>query len=181
MRSYPIVDARQIFRELSHIKVLSARPQWTQLLLPATTEARNIVVGYVRSEISDLENDLGEQLVLAADELLRNAIEHGGDAHCNPNCMVQFSYLRTPRMIQFQIKDTGPGFSMAGARHAAINNPPEDPLRHAQYRTENGMRPGGFGIMLVKQIADELIYNESGNEVILIKHLDGATPDSASA
>ncbi len=102
-------------RELSHIKVLSARPQWTQLLLPATTEARNIVVGYVRCEISDLENELGEQLVLAADELLRNAIEHGGDAHCNPNCMVQFSYLRTPRMIQFQIKDTGPGFSMAGA------------------------------------------------------------------
>ncbi len=43
------------------------------------------------------------------------------------------------------------------------------------------MRPGGFGIMLVKQIADELIYNESGNEVMLIKHLDGATPDSASA
>jgi anti-sigma regulatory factor (Ser/Thr protein kinase) len=34
-----------------------------------------------------------------------------------------------------------------------------------------GMRPGGFGIMLVKQIADELVYNERGNEVLLIKLL----------
>jgi anti-sigma regulatory factor (Ser/Thr protein kinase) len=75
-------------------------------------------------------------------------------------------------MIQFQIKDTGPGFSMDGAKHAAINNPPEEPLRHAHYRTEKGMRPGGFGIMLVKQIADELIYNEAGNEVVLVKYLD---------
>jgi anti-sigma regulatory factor (Ser/Thr protein kinase) len=39
------------------------------------------------------------------------------------------------------------------------------------------MRPGGFGIMLVRQIADELIYNEAGNEVILVKYLDGATTD----
>jgi anti-sigma regulatory factor (Ser/Thr protein kinase) len=31
----------------------------------------------------------------------------------------------------------------------------------------------GFGIMLVRQIADELIYNEAGNEVILVKYLDG--------
>lgn len=126
-------------------------------------------MGFVRREISDLSDDLGEQLALAVDELLRNAIEHG----CNGGGgMVQFGYLRTRRMIQFQIKDNGPGFSMDMTPHAAINNPPEEPLRHAQYRTEKGMRPGGFGIMLVKQIADELIYNEAGNEVVLVKYLD---------
>jgi anti-sigma regulatory factor (Ser/Thr protein kinase) len=168
------VDARQIFAEPSHIKVQSARPQWTQLLLPSTTDARNVVMGYVRCEIADLDDEIGEQLALAVDELLRNAIEHG----CNgggAECTVQFSYLRTARMIQFQIKDTGPGFSMHAAPHAAINNPPEEPLRHAHYRTEKGMRPGGFGIMLVKQIADELIYNEAGNEVVLVKYLDAQT------
>ena len=166
------MDARQIFGEPSKIKVQSGRPEWTQVLLPSTTDARNIVMGYVRCEISDLEGELGEQLALAVDELLRNAIEHGGDAHSNPECMVQFSCLRTPRMIQFHIKDTGPGFAIDHAKHAAVNNPPEEPLRHAQYRTEKGMRPGGFGIMLVKQIADELIYNEAGNEVVLVKYLD---------
>lgn len=140
--------------------------------MPSTTDARNSVLGFVRCEIADLPDDTSEQLALAVDELLRNAIEHGcsgGDTQCT----VQFGYLRTARMIQFQIKDSGPGFSMAAAEHAAINNPPEEPLRHAQYRTEKGMRPGGFGIMLVRQIADELIYNETGNEVVLVKYLDG--------
>jgi len=32
--------------------------------------------------------------------------------------------------------------------------------------------PGGFGIRLVQQLADELLYNEKQNEVILIKYLD---------
>ncbi len=130
-------------------------------------------MGYVRCEMADLNDELGEQLLLAVDELLRNAIEHGCKEDNCAQCMVQFSYFRTARMIQFQIKDNGPGFSMETVPHAAINNPPEEPLRHAHYRTEKGMRPGGFGIMLVKQIADELIYNEAGNEVVLVKYLDG--------
>ncbi len=154
------------------MKVESARPEWTQLLLPSTTDARNRVMGFVRCEIADLAGELGEQLALAVDELLRNAIEHG--CQDGSKCTVRFSYIRTARMIQFQISDTGPGFSMDSVAHAAINNPPEEPLRHAHYRTEKGMRPGGFGIMLVRQIADELIYNEAGNEVVLVKYLDAA-------
>jgi anti-sigma regulatory factor (Ser/Thr protein kinase) len=163
------VDARQIFAQPSQIKVKSSRPGWTQLLFPSTTEARNTVMGYVRCEINDLNGELGEQLALAVDELLRNAIEHGCPEVAP--CTIEFTYIRTPRMIQFQIRDAGAGFSMDAVEHAAINNPPEEPLRHAHYRTEKGMRPGGFGIMLVKQIADELIYNEAGNEVVLVKYL----------
>ena len=34
------------------------------------------------------------------------------------------------------------------------------------------MRPGGFGMLIVRQIVDELVYNERGNEVLLIKHLN---------
>jgi anti-sigma regulatory factor (Ser/Thr protein kinase) len=33
------------------------------------------------------------------------------------------------------------------------------------------MRPGGYGIVLVQQIVDELVYNQRGNEVIVIKYL----------
>ena len=53
-----------------------------------------------------------------------------------------------------------------------MNNPPEDPLHHTKLRSEMGLRPGGYGIMLVKKIADELIYNEAGNEVLFLKYLD---------
>jgi anti-sigma regulatory factor (Ser/Thr protein kinase) len=33
-----------------------------------------------------------------------------------------------------------------------------------------GMRPGGFGILLAQGVVDELIYSETGNEVLMIKH-----------
>jgi anti-sigma regulatory factor (Ser/Thr protein kinase) len=34
------------------------------------------------------------------------------------------------------------------------------------------MRPGGFGMLIVRQIVDELVYNERGNEVLMVKYLD---------
>jgi hypothetical protein len=33
------------------------------------------------------------------------------------------------------------------------------------------MRPGGFGILMAKKLVDELLYNEQGNEVLLVKYL----------
>ena len=41
----------------------------------------------------------------------------------------------------------------------------------AEVRAEKGLRPGGFGLLITRQIVDEMIYSERGNEVILIKHL----------
>ena len=31
---------------------------------------------------------------------------------------------------------------------------------------------GGFGMLMTKKLVDEVIYNQKGNEVILVKHLD---------
>jgi hypothetical protein len=44
-------------------------------------------------------------------------------------------------------------------------------LQHARVREEQGMRPGGFGILIARDLVDEMIYNEKHNEVILIKYL----------
>ena len=55
--------------------------------------------------------------------------------------------------------------------HAAINNPDNDPVRHARVREERGMRPGGFGLFLAARMVDELVYNERHNEVLLVKYL----------
>jgi anti-sigma regulatory factor (Ser/Thr protein kinase) len=70
------------------------------------------------------------------------------------------------------VRDDGEGFSIGTVGHAAVNNPPDDPLRHTELRSEMGLRPGGFGIMLAKKVADELLYNQHGNAVLLIKYLD---------
>ena len=55
--------------------------------------------------------------------------------------------------------------------HAAINNPNDNPVRHAAVREEKGLRGGGFGILLVSQLVDELVYNERHNEVQFVKYL----------
>jgi anti-sigma regulatory factor (Ser/Thr protein kinase) len=74
-------------------------------------------------------------------------------------------------MLLYRIADPGRGFKFAGLSHAAVAHKGE-PTRHGQIRERKGLRPGGFGLVLVKANADELIYNESQNEVVFVKYLD---------
>ena len=48
---------------------------------------------------------------------------------------------------------------------------PDEILATTLRRAEMGLRPGGLGVLIARQIADELVFNERGNEVLLIKHL----------
>ena len=73
-----------------------------------------------------------------------------------------------------RIKDPGEGFSLEEIHHAAINNPSCDPIRHAAFREGHGLRPGGYGLLLAKHFVDELVHSEKGNEVLLIKYLEGS-------
>jgi anti-sigma regulatory factor (Ser/Thr protein kinase) len=75
-------------------------------------------------------------------------------------------------MVTCRISDPGEGFTLDEIPHAAIANPAEEPLRHLEYRDALGMRPGGFGVLLTQRLIDELVYNQQGNEVTLIKYLD---------
>jgi anti-sigma regulatory factor (Ser/Thr protein kinase) len=54
----------------------------------------------------------------------------------------------------------------------------EDPAAHIMQREAEGMRPGGYGLLLAGGTADELIYSEVGNEVLLIKYVDSASAPS---
>src|SRR6185437_13867984 len=36
---------------------------------------------------------------------------------------------------------------------------------------DHGIRAGGYGILLAKSQVDELIYNQAGNEVLLVKYV----------
>ena len=56
--------------------------------------------------------------------------------------------------------------------HSAIANPEEEPFKHMETREAQGKRPGGFGILMATKLVDDLIYNEKGNEVLLVKYLD---------
>ena len=171
MRTLHVVDVRKTFAGNPDIEVVSSLPAWIHLRICTCIELVEKLGSFVRTQLADLPPQVCEELSLAVDELLTNSMEHG--CRLDAKCVVNFKIIRTARMILIQVQDGGDGFAMETLAHAAVNNPPEEPLRHAQHRDEMGLRPGGFGILLIKKIADELIYNEAGNEVTLVKYLDG--------
>jgi anti-sigma regulatory factor (Ser/Thr protein kinase) len=164
-----VISARDAFEGNPLIDVKSALPAWICLRIAPDMQARRAVVDFFRSHMENLSCELCDQLATALDELVGNALEHG--CRVDPNCPCELNYIRTARMIVLHVRDAGPGFDLNGVRHAAVNNPPDNPLHHIKARAEKGMRPGGFGILLVQQIADEVIYTEQGNEVLLVKYL----------
>ena len=151
------------------IELVSATPSWIRLLVRCDLQAAERLVHFFH-ELVDLPDAEKETVALAFRELLMNAIEHGGKF--DREQYVEISYLRTRRAVACRIKDPGKGFSLDAIPHAAVMNPPNDPLRHLTYREAENLRPGGFGVLLVKNSIDELLYNEQGNEVVLVKYVD---------
>ena len=90
---------------------------------------------------------------LALEEGLVNAIKHGN----------KYDKAKTVRVVSeineneasFTITDEGPGFQ--------INEVP-DPTAD-----ENLERPCGRGLMLIRAFMDEVSYNDTGNQVRLVK------------
>ncbi len=155
--------------EHNDIKILSERPQWISLEVRCKLATADRLVPFVKELPGDLDPDEREQIATAFRELLMNAIEHGG--HLDPTKVVRMSYIRTGRCIVYYLHDPGEGFSMEKLQHAAIANAPDQPYRHLELREQMGIRPGGFGLLMTKNFADELIYSSKGNEVIFIKYL----------
>lgn len=151
------------------IEILSATPNWVRLAVRCDIVAANRLLQFFR-EASDLPDAETEEVAAAFREMLINAMEHGGKF--DPTKHVEIGYVRTRRMVLCKIKDPGTGFSLDELKHSAISNPPDQPFLHMEERENRGMRPGGFGILMTKKLVDDLIYNDRGNEVLLIKYLD---------
>ena len=152
------------------IEVVSARPEWVELVAPCVLEMRDRIQSFVMQLEADLPEPVRESVAQAFRELLTNAIEWGGKL--DPNRKVRISCVRARRLLLYRIADPGEGFDIEKLQHAAVNNPEDAPMQHALLREEQGLRPGGFGLMLTRALVDELIYNEARNEVIFIKYLD---------
>ncbi len=152
------------------IEVVSAKPDWVELLVPCDRASAERIQDFLSRLDSDLPPEVRSSVGQAFREMLMNAIEWGG--RLDPAQTVRIAYVRSRRMLLYRIADPGKGFSFSDLPHAAVNNPPDAPLEHALVRQEKGIRPGGFGVLMARQMVDELLYNEAQNEVVLIKYLD---------
>jgi len=150
------------------IEILSSTPAWILVAARCDVSTAERLVQFI-NEVAELPDKEKEDVATAFREILLNAIEHGG--RFDPSQHVEVAYLRARHMVICRVKDPGQGFSLEEMRHTAMANPPEDPIRHIAHREVQGLRPGGYGVLIAKHLVDDLIYGEKGNDVLLIKHL----------
>jgi anti-sigma regulatory factor (Ser/Thr protein kinase) len=152
------------------IHILSAKPGWVSVRVNCRLITAERLMSFAKELSAQLPEDTRLEIMQALREILLNAMEHG--AAFNPEQVVEVTAVRTGRALVFHVRDPGAGFRRESLTHAAVANPADDPAAHIVQREEQGMRPGGYGLLLAGGTVDELIYSEIGNEVLLIKYVD---------
>jgi len=160
--------ANLLSAELS-IEVVSATPTWVELRVPASFQIAASLEAFFNNLQVGIDEMTQRSISIAFRELLNNAIEHG--AKGDTERRVGISYVRFDRAIMYRIEDPGSGFDFSDLPHAAVSYP-DDPMKHLEVRQQQGMRAGGYGLLWIKNLADQLVFNERRNKVIFIKYLD---------
>ncbi|HWW22839.1 MAG TPA: ATP-binding protein [Edaphobacter sp.] len=154
------------------IQILSARPGWVSVRVNCRLITAERLLTFAKELSSRLPADIRQEMMYALREILMNAMEHG--AAFNPEQVVEVTAVRTERSMVFYVRDPGSGFRRESLSDTVAGNDEQDPTAHAKKREEEGMRAGGYGLLLAAGTVDELIYSEIGNEVLLIKYVDSA-------
>jgi len=154
----------------------------TIYILPNDVALVQFLVGQVRDTLASMRNFEDNdrlRIGIALEEALLNSLYHGNlevsselrdegntayeelaieRMTLNPYCerQIHVSVSLTPELAKFVIRDEGPGFDPG-----RIPDPTDPELLE---------RPSGRGILLMKSFMDELTYNESGNQVTLLKN-----------
>jgi anti-sigma regulatory factor (Ser/Thr protein kinase) len=156
------------------IFILSAKPEWISLRVRCSRITAERLLQFGRELKIDMPIETRDSIMTAFRELLLNAMEHG--ALFDPNRKLDVGYVRTSHMVLYYVRDPGSGFDLSTAE-CSLNNPTEDPLRHMAVRVAKGLRAGGYGIQLARDLMDDIVYNDEGNEVLIAKFLRPAHPD----
>ncbi|MFZ0312599.1 MAG: ATP-binding protein [Candidatus Korobacteraceae bacterium] len=151
----------------TEIEVLSAQPDWVSLRANCHILTAERVVTFLGELQSGLPEAVRDKLMLAFREILLSAMGHAevSDRHK----VVEVSAVRTERTIVFYVRDPGAGSrrpTLALAAAARVTGP----TAIVEQAPEMGMHPGGFATLLDRGVVDELIYSETGSEILMIKH-----------
>src|SRR3954454_25060700 len=128
------------------IQVLSAKPGWVSLRVNCRLLTAERLMTFAKELNSQLPDDTRQELMMAVREILLNAMEHG--AAFNPEQVVEVTAVRTGRAMVLYVRDPGAGFRRESLTGAAIANPANDAAAHIVQREAEGMRAGGYGLLL---------------------------------
>ncbi len=152
------------------IQIISAKPGWVSVRVNCRLITAERLLTFAKELSTQLPEDTRQEMMQALREILLNAMEHG--AAFNAEQVVEVTAVRTARALVFYVRDPGAGFRRESLNNAAFADSSHDPVAHIAKREEEGMRAGGYGLLLAGGTVDELIYSEIGNEVLLIKYVD---------
>ena len=125
----------------------------TEVVLPSDYQSLidvEKIVGYVCDEFGVQEDAFGNVLI-AVSEAVNNAIQHGNKN--NPKAKVEIKVANQDDTFCIQIKDEGQGFSYQDL---------PDPTA-----PENLLKDSGRGVFLMKNLADEVEFQNTGSTVNL--------------
>lgn len=129
-----------------------------EFVFPSTVFVIDLIAEYLtkRVEKMNIVNPDKSNLFVALDEAIVNAVKHGN--RFDKNKVVRITAEISPVEADFTIEDEGEGFDTT-----AISDPT---------LTENMMKPDGRGILIIKKVMDEVIYDSKGNRLRMVKRLE---------
>ncbi len=101
------------------------------------------------------------RIQMAIEEAVVNAIEHGNKK--SPDKKIRLVFDVTPEKAVMTISDEGAGFD-----HRNVADPTTEELVD---------KPRGRGVMLMRELMNEVHFNEAGNEVVMIKLRSPEVPE----
>ena len=142
-------------------------PAWTWSLedsIPSSTDAGHQLIEKLLAALTEAgwEGRDFFHVQMAAEEAMVNAVTHGNGGEEKKRVEIEFRVAKDQTRLRF--KDEGEGFC-----------PDELPDPRSE---ENLEMVHGRGVMLIREMMNEVIYNDCGNEVTMIKKRELETADS---
>jgi len=125
--------------------------------IPSLSDNIRIIESFIdnANEKFHFNDDIYGNIMISVTESVNNAIKHGNKNERTKN--VSISLILNESQLSFLIKDEGIGFDYHNLA---------DPTA-----PENIEKPGGRGIFLMKNLADEVIFSKNGSVVELIFYI----------
>lgn len=148
------------------LKILPYLTETVRFVIPSRVEFLDGVLNHLTERLVDLGLIMPDSIdvIVALDEAIVNAIKHGNGYDAEK--LVTIEAQMTANAARFTIADEGKGF-----REQDVPDP---------CAPENLLRPSGRGLLLIRNIMDEVAYNDEGNAITMVKYSEAPCPCPAS-
>lgn len=129
-----------------------------KISIPSLIENIKIIESFIDNarEKFEINDDIYGNIMISVTECISNAIIHGNQS--NKQKLVHLELKAEEDQLQFIIEDEGEGFEIESL---------PDPTA-----PENIEKPGGRGIFLIKNLTDEVKFEEGGKRTVLYFYMD---------